>query len=186
MDRVYTHAMLAGMSQDADNRQRLAPEVQSVPWVARYLPEAGNKEVPILSRQRYREILRHVWLRGADSMQIFNALAWPQGTIATEEVEDAVAIYDEMLAYRRFLEEGWIMNTDVPGIRHDGPVWSGLRLEKEAVVRAFTQAEHPVKFTIAPWDQGPTLELVATPTGTTYYLDREKDRIKVERRQGGP
>ena len=57
---------------------------QCFPWVARYCPDVGDGTVPILSRPRYREILRHIWLRGADAMQIFNAHRKDRPEIATE------------------------------------------------------------------------------------------------------
>src|SRR5207249_574912 len=141
MDRVYTWAMLNQFSKNAANVRRLDEEKECVPWVCRYCPDITD-EVPILSRGRYREILRHLWLRGAATMQIFNALRPKHPSIAIEELEDAVAVYDEMLQYRAILEKGTLMNTDSPAVMDDRAVWSGLKTKNEAVIRAFTQGNH--------------------------------------------
>jgi hypothetical protein len=181
MDRLYTRVMMSQASQDAENAQRLAPEKQCIPWVCRYCPDVEDERIPILSRERYREILRHLWLRGADSMQIFNHPRPGHLTIATEEIEDAVAVCDEMLAFREFLEGGRIMNTEVPGVQFDGAIWSGLALQKTAVVRAFTQGKDAVKFKTKPWEGGPEVELEAPPAGATYKLQMVGEGIKVEK-----
>ena len=183
MDRVYTHVMLGQISAHADNAQRLAPDTLSVPWVDRYCPDDRDEKIPILSRPRYREILRHCWLRGADSMQIFN-IDWSKDprkiTIATEEIEDAVAVYDEMLAYRPFLEGGSILNTHVPDVRDDGPVWSGLRLGDRAVVRTFTMGAKTVPANVRPFDHASTVTLDCPSRGATYLLRLRGGKVKVE------
>ncbi len=184
MDRLYTHIMLAQISQHAANAAAMGPFKQSVPWVCRYCPEAGDPDVPILSRTRYREILRHVWLRGADAMQIFNEPYpnHPYPEIPIEEVEDVVAVYDEMLAYREFLDHGTIMNTDVPAVTEDGAIWSGLRLETEVLIRAFTQGSNPAPFTIEVWDRAVSLE--APPRGATYRVSFDGKIDEVTRATG--
>ena len=174
MDRLYTEIMLGNASDNAANQQRLAPWSQAVPWVARYCPDwADNGIVPLLSRERYREILRHLWLRGADAMQVFNPPRANHPVIATEEVEDVVAVYDEVLSYREFLDKGWILNTDPPQAQGEGAIWSGLRLERRALIRAFTQGAEPVSFLIKPWDHGPPVVLVAPPGGRTWLISYE-------------
>jgi hypothetical protein len=81
-----------------------------------------------MSRERYREVLRHLWLRGIKTMQVFNALLPGYEEMAVFEVQDAAAIYDEMLELREFLEDGEVLNVAVPKIQDSGVVWSGLRL----------------------------------------------------------
>ena len=154
-----------------------------MPWVDRYCPDDPNEKIPILSRPRYREILRHCWLRGADSMQIFN-VDWSKDprkmTIATEEIEDAVAVYDEMLAYRGFLEGGSILNTQVPDARDDGAIWSGLRLGDRAVVRAFTMGPKTVPADVRAFDNAPAVTLECPPKGATYLLHLRSGKAAVE------
>jgi len=179
MDRLYTRIMLRQLSQHAQNALVHAPWKHSIPWVCRYCPDSDNGPAPILSRGRYREILRHVWLRGAESMQIFNEPRPTHPTIAVEEIQDAVAIYDEMLPYRQFLDRGTVMNTDVPQVVDDGAIWSGLLLNNEAVVRAFTQGEKPVDFSIRPWPNARPAKLRAPPGGQTYRLLLREGTVKV-------
>ena len=183
MDRLYTYVMLAQVSANAANQLRTAGGKQTVPWVCRYCPDDGDPNVPILSRPRYREILRHVWLRGATTMQIFNHPRPPRGTIAIEELQDAVAVYDEMLAHRAFLDGGQVMNTAGFEPTWDGAIWSGLRLADRALVRAFTMAERPVEFQLVPFQAAASekVDLTAPPQGATYLLQRDSGRIVVRR-----
>jgi hypothetical protein len=176
MDRLYTSVMLNQISVHERNAMLVSPWKQSIPWVDRFCADDRDPAIPILTRPRYREILRHCWLRGADGMQIFNPLWFKEDpaklAIATEELEDAVAVYDELLAYREFLDRGVVMNTDTLAPTYDGAVWSGLRLDGEAVVRAFTQADAPLKFTIRPFADAAGIELEAAPAGRWYRLRR--------------
>lgn len=173
MDMVYAHVMLGQISQNAENAQKAEPDKKCIAWVARYCPCLKDDLVPILSRERYREILRHVWLRGSDTTLMYNPVHAKHPEIAIEELQDAVSIYDEMLEFRRFTEKGWIMNTEVPAKYDTGVIWSGMRLENEAVVRAFTQGGKTLRFTICPWNDGNRLTLDAPPQGVTYHISKK-------------
>ena len=181
MDRVYTEVMFAQISGYEANALREAPEKQSVPWVDRYCADNPDPKIPILSRPRYREILRHAWLRGADAMQVFNP-DWfkdARHNIELEELEDAQAIYDEMLGYRKFLDGGTPINLDAPSATYDGPIWSGRRLGDEALVRGFTQGTHAVTATITPFEGGPAVEIACPPEGATYLIRRDGGKVAV-------
>jgi hypothetical protein len=178
MDRVYTEIMFAHVSGNAYNQQRIAPWNLNAPWVVRYCPDTDDETVPILFRERYREILRHVWLRGADTMQVFNALREKRLAIATEECEDVAAVYDEVLVYRDFLDRGWILNTEEPKADFDGAIWSGLRLGDRALVRAFTQGSAPVDFTVKPWGGAAAVALAAPPEGRAWMLTRTGEAVE--------
>ena len=184
MDRLYTSVMLNQISVHESNAQKISPWKQSIPWVDRFCADDRDPAIPILSRVRYREILRHCWLRGADGMQIFNPLWFKEDAaklaIATEELEDAVAVYDELLQYRPFLEGGVAMNTSTLTPTYEGVIWSGLRLGDEAIIRAFTQGETVGKFTIAPFDQqAAEIELEATASGRWHHLRRAGEKVIV-------
>jgi len=184
MDRLYTQLMLSQISTHEANARRMAPELLSIPWVDRFCADDKDPRIPILSRERYREILRHTWLRGADGMQIFNPVWFEEDAvrspIVVEEIEDAVAIYDEMLAYREFLDDGVTMDLTIPKATHDGPIWSGLKLKDRAVIRAFTMAAEPVTATITPFEGGPEVELVFPPKGATYLLTLKDGKIEAK------
>ena len=110
-------------------------------------------------------------------MQIFNEPRKGKRTIAIEDLADAVSIYDELLAHRRFLDGGVPMCTDDVPAEFDGAVWSGLLLKDEALVRAFTQGDKPVKFEVQPWPDAGEVEISAPPEGATYLLTRREGKI---------
>lgn len=179
MDRLYTQVMLAQVSRNAENAEKWAPDLLCIPWVCRYCPDMGDARVPELTRPRYREILRHIWLRGADSMQVFNPPRPALPGLPLEEIEDAVSVYDEMLAYREFLDGGTVLNTALSAAADDGVVWSGLKRGDRAVIRAFTQGSAPVVFSVKPWADRPAFELEAPPAGVTFLLSAAGEKTRV-------
>lgn len=183
VDRFYFHLLVRMVSDNQANMARAAPGGKVFPWVARYCPDDGDPAIPILSRERYREVLRHLWLRGVDGMQVFNASRQGLAKVVLGEVQDAAAVYDEMLAYREFLERGDVMNLAVPGPRDTGAVWSGLRLGQRALIRVFRQGPGTAPVTVEAWP-GHAAALKATATGRTYLLTLEGGRVRVTR-QGG-
>ena len=173
VDRLYTHLLLRQVSDDAYNRGRMAPYLKSVPWVGRWVPLDKDKATPVMSRESYREALRHLWLRGIDAMQVFNSGSSRELRIG--EVEDTAAVYAEMLAFGKFLEKGRVMNFDYPGVQEDGVLWSGLRLERDAVVRVAGQTR-PVAW-LEPW-KGRWVRLPIPAGGATYLLTLTEDGIR--------
>jgi hypothetical protein len=98
----------------------------------------------------------------------------------TEEIEDVVAVYDEMLAYRTILEKGTVLNVDVPAIKDEGPIWSGMRLGNEAVIRAFTEGKQMVKTEISPF-AGTKVEIECPPEGVTYVMKLVREKVDMVR-----
>jgi hypothetical protein len=178
VDAVYTNLLLRQLSLTARLTRRWAPEKEIVPWIARWVTEPPELEFPVMSRERYREVLRHLWLRGTDGMQIFNPRAKGFEEMALAEVEDAVAIYDEMLAFRDFLDKGEILTYEVPSPHDKGVLWSGLKLDNQAVVRLFKQGNGKAKQKIRPWDTT-AFDLEADSTGQTYLLNENGTAKKV-------
>jgi len=174
VDAFYTHVMLRQVSADACNRLRDAPQVGAVAWVSRWVPDLDDASIPVMSRAAYREALRHLWLRGVDAMEVFNQRRPGFIPMALVEVQDAAVVYDEMLAYRRFLDEGEVMNLEIPPAAEAGALWSGLRLGDEAVVRVAALGGTPVRVRVAPWT-GVSLILDADGAGRTYRLRRVGD-----------
>ena len=170
VDQFYTHLLLWDVSHDTANRLLFAPHRDSVPWVCRWCPDDENPEIPIMSRERYREVLRHLWLRGVTAMQIFNPRHEGHETVAIGEVQDAVTVYDEMLGYGDVLESGTTLNVDVPALQDDGVLWSGSRLGQKAVVRTFKQGSGNTTVIVEPWP-GIKMTLKATPAGHTYVME---------------
>ncbi|MGB8355375.1 MAG: hypothetical protein WCD79_15870 [Chthoniobacteraceae bacterium] len=178
VDQFYTHMLLSEVSDDTANRLVWAPGRASIPWVCRWCPDDDSPKIPIMTRERYREVLRHLWLRGINGMQIFNPVRPGYETLAVNEVQDATAIYDEMLQYRDFLDLGTPLSLDVPKMQDEGIIWSGLLLKDRAIVRIFKQGIGSAKVTIEPWpDSKITLE--ATPAGKTYLLVLKDGKARV-------
>ncbi len=170
VDRFFTHLLLRQVSADARNRARSRPDMGAVVWVARWVPDNPEQRVPVMSRAAYREALRHIWLRGADAMQVFNPRRDGYERYAVREVEDVQSVYGEMLAHREFLDEGQVMNFDVPGNRDATAVWSGLRLDDRALVRATGLGPQPARVNVCLGDDR-CVDLDAPPDGRTYLLD---------------
>ncbi len=178
VDQFYMHNLLRGVSIDAVNRRAYGPEVMSFPWVTRFCPlkgESGN-EMPDMSRSAYREALRHMWLRDIDGMQVFNAEWGGFEETWVWELQDAVSVYDEILAHGEFLEVGEAMNLEVPARQDDGVLWSGLRLSDRALVRAVSQGPESAQVEIPAWeDVRVTLE--APTAGATYLVERSSGAV---------
>jgi hypothetical protein len=172
VDRVYTNVLLRQVSLTAKLGDRWAPEKESIPWVARWVSEPPETEYPVLSREHYREILRHLWLRGVDGMQVFSPRMRGFEEMALPEVADAVAAYDEMLAFREFLDAGEVLNYEVPPEQDDGVLWSGLRLGDNAVVRVFPQGQGRTRQRVRPWADR-EFELDVPRNGETYRIARD-------------
>jgi hypothetical protein len=90
------------------------------------------------------------------------------------EVEDTAAVYAEMLAFRKFLERGRVMNFDYPGVQADGVLWSGLSLEEEAVVRVASPTLSSAW--LEPWE-GRWVRVAIPPGGATYLLTLTGDGV---------
>jgi hypothetical protein len=179
VDQFYAHLLLRMVSDDTANRLKWAPYLKSFPWVDRWCPDDEDPKIPIMSRERYREVLRHLWLRGVNGMQIFNPKRAGYKEITFGEVEDAVSVYDEMLEYADFLERGTVLCTDYPAAQDNGVIWSGLRLDDRAVVRLFKQGGGEATIRIEPWPLQ-TIELRADAASKTYRLRRTPDKVTVE------
>jgi hypothetical protein len=172
VDQFYTNLLLRQTSLAGKLSERWAPEKKSIPWVTRWVSEPPETAYPVMTRERYREILRHLWLRGVEGMQVFSPRMKGFEDMALPEVEDAVAAYDEMLAFRGFLEDGDVLNYEVPRPQDDGVVWSGLRLGDRAVIRTLKQGEGKGVQKVRPWEQQ-EFELEATGVGQTYFLEKQ-------------
>lgn len=169
VDQFWFHLLIRNVSEDQANAARWAPWRRCFPWVSRWCPDDEDPKIPIMTRERYREALRHLWLRGVDGMQIFQPHRKGFEEIVVFETQDAVMIYDEMLAHREFLDGGEPFGFEAPKIQDDGAVWSGLRLGHRALVRTFKQGGGSARVKIEPWP-GKAIELDATPQGKTYEL----------------
>ncbi len=172
VDQVYTNLLLRHVSLAGSLAARWTPEKELIPWVARWVSEAPETGFPVMSRPRYREVLRHLWLRGVAGMQVFSPRIKDFEDMALPELEDATTVFGELLAFREFLDRGEVLNREVPREQADGVVWSGLRLGDRAVVRVFKQGRGRTKQRVRPWG-GAGFRLEAGGTGATYLLSKD-------------
>nr|CRH05052.1 protein of unknown function [Candidatus Magnetococcus massalia] len=178
VNQAFTHVVLRQVSADSYNRNHYAPWLGSVPWVGRWVPDHLESDAaPTMSRSRWREALRHIWLRDINSMQIFNPIRSGYQQYMHAEVEDAVAIYDEMLAYHDFLNQGQVLNYRYPKLQDSAVLWSGLKLKERALIRTFRGPLSPPEIKLEPW-KGQTITLPLPKGGSSWMLTlAEKGKI---------
>jgi hypothetical protein len=176
VDQVYFTSILRAASTALANKE---PGRQGLPYVSRYCPENTDPRYAFsMSQGPYREFLRHTFLRGADSLYVFNAGDKPFATdeascrLYLESIEDARSVLDEMLGYREFVEHGKPMNFDLPAMRTNGIVWSGLALPDEVLVRTFTFGPEDKTLDLIPFP-GVAVKLRVTNRGETYVINRQ-------------
>jgi hypothetical protein len=169
-DDFYFRTLLRSFSEPSTTK---APGKLNIPYVSRYAPDLNEKPFLFgMSQRCYRELLRHLFFRGADSLYLYNLGYDPQSVTprqSFESVEDARSVYDEMLGHRQFLEEGRPLNFGEPTA--EGVVWSALRCGDRCLVRTFTLSK-PTTVRLAPVD-GASVRLAASPAGATYLVARD-------------
>ncbi|MEO5372045.1 MAG: hypothetical protein H7833_18405 [Magnetococcus sp. DMHC-1] len=180
VDRLFMNVLLRQVSDNGWNVQRQAPYLQVIPWVARWVPDHPKQKIPVMSREAYREALRHLWLRGVDAMQVFNPVHAGFRDMAIAEVVDATRIYDEMLAHKEFLDRGEVLNYVYPGPQESGLIWSGLRLGERAVVRLYDHGGAAGPHSLELWPGQQVTLPVSQGQGSTHLVSRPRPTLKDE------
>jgi hypothetical protein len=187
VDDVYWHIILNVLSSSLQN----SPPRRSVAWVSQYVRDDTSglydyqMTVPL-----YREVLRHVWLRGIVRMSVFNPHDYnapPDKWYMTpdysyHQLDYARGVMDEMLAFRSFLDNGTPMNFGVSPMFDHSPVWSGLALNGQAVVRTVspnTTTTGTIASVTVPGGATFT-NLAAPPDGATYLLGPNTAQHRVD------
>jgi len=180
-EQAHFTLMMRSMSTANANKR---PGIRSIPFVSRYLPEGSPPRFNLgLSKALYREFIRHAILRGSDSFFLLN-LGFPtKEQLVTpadgfEAMEDARSVLDELLAHRRFLDDGQPMCFDVPAMFTTGAVWSGLRRGDECLIRAFSLGQSGRRvaveaFPAKPGQPAVTLAVEAPVDGASYIVRRD-------------
>jgi hypothetical protein len=172
-DRTYFFLLLRTVSTANANKPR---GKVSVPYVSRFVRDNPDPAIRFgMSQGTYRELIRHLLLRGSDGLYLFN-LGYPGSPVTPaesfESVEDARAVYDELLDHREFLEQGRPMTYAVPVIDGLPVFWSGLCLPDRCLVRVVTLGAETQRLVIDPFP-GLRVTLNAPPIGATYILRRD-------------
>ncbi len=177
-DRFYFRNLLVTVSSANANKR---PGQLSIPYLSRFCPDDPNPKYRLgMSSPAYRELVRHLLLRGSDGLYLFN-LGFKEEVVSArdslESVEDARAAYDELLTWREFLDRGQPMCFDCPAAP-DAVIWSGLRLEDRCLVRTFTFAAERQRAIVEVFP-GIHVQLEAPPTGATYLVNKQGVAEKV-------
>ena len=157
----------------------------SMPYISRFVVDNPDEKYRFpMSQDVYRELVRHVWLRGADGLYLFN-LGYPTTpqTVTAEfsfqSVEDARSVTDELLAHREFLDKGAAMTFAVPKAVDAEAVWSGRRLPGgRCLVRAVSLGKDDSRVRVGV-AEGVAVELDAPRSGATYVISAAGDVRKV-------
>jgi hypothetical protein len=185
VDDVYWNNMFTQVSSSQSNDGSVG---ESVPWVSHYVPDNTSAQWVgwAMSVPTYKELLRHIWLRGARGMYVFNPDRTPQDSF--DELEYARSVLDEMLSFRTFLVNGAPMNFAVNSSLYDGGVeWSGMSNSRTSptqwVVRTVSRTgSDSVVPSITP-EPGLTFSNVPAPTGgATFILNDDGSIHRVDSR----
>ena len=178
VDQFWFHSMIEQLSVESANRLKWMPEKSAIPWVARWLPENDEVSFPVMTRERYRELLRHLWLRGIKGMQVFNPRFKGYEKMAVYELEDAASIYSEMMRYHDLIENGTPFGLEVPAAQSNKVVWSGLRTSTHAVIRAFKQGGGTASAAITVWP-GSVVTFPVDSRGVSAVVEKNENGITV-------
>ena len=167
-DDIFFTRWLQTLSTAAVNRG----DNQIFSFVSSNIPgfwNVGNLK-PLMSRNAYREALRHLWLRGTNSLWLF-AGGGGLGTTAGafQMMDDSRAVYDGLLAYRNFLSQGTPMNVTPPDPSGTQPIWSGLKLGDQALVRTYSPSGKAGRVTIEAFP-GVSVKLPAPAAGAGFLI----------------
>ncbi len=171
-DQVYFHLMLRTVSTCNANK---ASGKRSIPYVGQSVYDNPDPKYRFaMTRPVWRELLWHIWMRGADGMYFFN-LGYPGSNVTAafsfQSVEDGRAILNELLAMREFLDKGEPMNFQYPPMFATEPVWSGLRLPDRCLIRAFSPTPQTQQIKLTPFEEV-SVKIDAPPAGALYIIER--------------
>jgi len=160
-DYRWFYNMLLVFSDSAAHRPKGVPLVC---WVNRFvkLPDTPEDAVP-LSEEKYRELLWHIWLRGADGMYI-----WCREEDMLRELIPVHEVYAAALKYRDFLEKGTPVTYDVP--KTEGAVVSALKLGDRLLVRRTDFGKAPRRDVVLQVD-GRSVTIPASLSGKTEIIE---------------
>jgi hypothetical protein len=191
-DNDYWYTMLTKASNCAKNKGAIG---RTIPFVSYFSADVSLQPYAdwAMSSTAYKELLRHVWLRGASGMLVFNPgppFASPQKSFT--ELEYARGVLDEILSFRSFITNGKPINFNVNSQMFVGGVeWSGMSDSAtnptKWVVRTVSRtgsAGLVPTITPAP-DLLPGLtfnNIPAPPDGATFILNMDGTQHRVDSR----
>lgn len=188
-DDVYWNTMLTEVSTSQANDGTVG---RSIVFVSNYVGGATNppwSNYYWMTPSVYKELLRHIWLRGAGGMYVFDSdPSYEPTQTAFDNLEYARSVLDEMLSFRTFLINGAPMNFSVASPMFGGGVeWSGMSNSQvnptQWVVRTVSRTgSDSVVPAISP-QAGLTFTNVPAPAdGATFILNGDGSIHRVDSR----
>lgn len=166
-DAIYFSQALMSASSSLAN----LGDKQAIPYISADMPAQGTSFV--MSDAAFKEELLHLWMRGASNMYVFpGPMAGASIEAAFHEIELAREVYDQMLDWRPFLDNGTPMNTTPPPVGSGNSVWSGLKLGDQALVRTYTTGGTDGTVTVQAF-ANVTVTLDAPAAGATYLISSD-------------
>ena len=179
-DYRWFYNMLRVASNAGKHTPPSTPLIPFVHWHTTAPPENPDPAVEQFSREKYKELLWHLLLRGHDTFFL-----WCMGNELAAEIAAVQEVYAESLEYSGFLERGTPVTFDVP--KEQGPVVSGLRIGSRVLVKRTEFGDRPEPITVKLND-GATLTVpsgaplqvmdVAQPKRHTGLLSDAAGRIR--------
>lgn len=177
-DDYYLRDLLEKISVAAANMKQ---GETLVPYVSRLVVTGNGPTGPDMSSTAFRELVRHSLLRGADSFVVFNLGFRGRAdavspALSFAMLEDVRFAYDELLAYRQFLDEGEPVHFDVP-MQAGEPIWSALRRGDEYLLRVWPgKTEGETRLYEIPLEKDHLLKLELAEAAT--FVVRRDGRVE--------
>lgn len=164
-DYRWFYNMLKVGSNAGQHTPANTPTIPFVHWHTTAPPEDADPSVRQFSRDKYKELLWHLLLRGHDTFFL-----WCTSNELEEEIKLVHSVYAESLKHNGFIQRGTPISFKVP--KTPGSVVSGLRVGNRVLARRtdFTDTSNatatqnastnaPIVLTL---EEGTTVEIAAT------------------------
>ena len=190
-DTAYWWELLTDISSCAASNGTVG---RTMAFVSHYVPDYKGQPFGDygMSVRLYKELLRHLWLRGVSGMAVFNPGGiYGSNTQSYNELEYARSVLDEMLSFRPFLVNGAPMNYAVSsGVFSNAVEWSGMSNSAsnptQWVVRTVSRTGSDGVVPSISTQGGPTFTNIPAPTtGATYLLNSDSTMHRVDSRPAG-
>lgn len=141
--RWFYNMLLVGSTIAPHNKNKV-PLISFVHWHTTAPPEKPDPKVQQFSAEKYRELLRHLLLRGHSTFFL-----WCTQPELGAEIRLVHEVYAESLSFQEFLSSGEPVLFDVPV--QPGTIVSAVRWKDRVLVRRtdFSENRHPIRVTVA-------------------------------------
>lgn len=136
----WFYPLMKEVASAGKNTPSHIPIISFVHWQTVLKPEKLPSDFVPLSREKYKELLWHMLLRGHDAFCLWSPL-----NEMAEEIKAVHEVYVESLKYNDFILNGKPVFWDVP--EEPGTVISGIRLRNKLLVMR-TDFEKPEEITV--------------------------------------